>query len=346
MRITSGITDSGWHSLSDSGSYEWWYVDALSTDGQTAVVIILFDGMPFSPDYLTAHERGMNPRSLDHASVFSAVYRNGRQICYALNLYGPESFSASSSSLDVTVGKSSLCLDTASGAIHAKVDVPLLFGGANLTGDLMFVGPVCDWTSSESDSQFSTDHSWNPIAPDCTTSGHLEIRAASGDVADTIKLAGRGYVDHNYGKRPVTEGITRWHWGRVHVDDEAFVYYHSEFSDGESTSTLASLAANRNVEVAKGIAFTADDWRRRILCPRFPATMSASGLTQQGRLRINGRLNKVLDWGPFYMRFLTEFDISVAGTTRTAVGISEYLDPAGLRKRWLRPLIKTRIRRY
>jgi hypothetical protein len=53
----------------------------------------------------------------------------------------------------------------------------------------------------------------------------------------------------------------------------------------------------------------------------------------------------ILDWGPFYMRFLTQFVITFEdGLREEALGISEYLDPAGLRKRYLRPLVKLRLR--
>ena len=44
------------------------------------------------------------------------------------------------------------------------------------------------------------------------------------------------------------------------------------------------------------------------------------------------------------MRFLTDFECDVGGTVLRGSGISEYLDPRGLRARVLRPLIKTRIR--
>ena len=44
------------------------------------------------------------------------------------------------------------------------------------------------------------------------------------------------------------------------------------------------------------------------------------------------------------MRFLTDFECEVGGEVRSGSGISEFLDPRGLRARVLRPLIKTRIR--
>src|SRR5579862_5842266 len=40
------------------GGYRWHYVDGLSDDGESAVVVIAMLGNPFSPRYARARERG------------------------------------------------------------------------------------------------------------------------------------------------------------------------------------------------------------------------------------------------------------------------------------------------
>jgi hypothetical protein len=63
-----------------SGGYAWWYVDALSDDGQHGAVIIGFVGSVFSPYYAWARRpRAQHaPRALDHCAINVALYGPGR----------------------------------------------------------------------------------------------------------------------------------------------------------------------------------------------------------------------------------------------------------------------------
>jgi carotenoid 1,2-hydratase len=334
VRIVSGLRDAGWHDLRESGAYEWWYVDAIGEDGRTAVVFIYFAGLPFSPDYLTDHERGRRPEALDHVAMFAAVYRDGKQHCYALNRYDRRAFAASRSALEVRVGPNTLHGED--GAVVATVDLPLLFGGTRLKGRLCFAPSTDPAALSIGKGAVASDHTWNPLAPACQVSGHLELHGAT---RGAEAFEGRGYVDHNYGSRPLTEGIRRWHWGRAHFDDVAAVFYHTEVEHGGGETVLA-LVEPGGARALDDAAFVAEAWRRRPLCPRFPTHLVVDAGT-----RLECRVRHILDWGPFYMRFLSDMRLARDGDVREAVGIAEYLDPRGLRARWLRPLVKTRIRR-
>lgn len=335
--IITGAADAGWHDLQESGAYEWWYLDALSTDGRTAIVLIWFVGLPFSPDYLTDHERGKRPPALDHVALFAAVYRGGRQICYALNRYPRDAFEASRDRLAVRVGPN--VVEARDGSVVARFDVPLLLGGSRLVGELDVRPRTSALPIDFGPGAGAADHVWNPLAPDCGVRGSFAIEGARG--ADRGgAFHGRGYLDHNYGRRPLTEGITRWHWGRAHFDETTVVYYHTEPAAGPAETLLATVDGAGASRVVPEARFEASAWRRRILCPRFPTSVRTAGED----VAFEGTVRSIVDWGPFYMRFLGDATATIAGRTLHGTAISEYFDPRGLRARALRPLVKTRIR--
>ena len=63
-------------SQSPPNGYAWWYVDALSDDGEHGITIIAFIGSVFSPYYAFARRKGpADP--LNHCAINVAVYRKG-----------------------------------------------------------------------------------------------------------------------------------------------------------------------------------------------------------------------------------------------------------------------------
>ena len=348
MRIVSGPGAAGWRRLAEPGSYECWYFDAMSEDGATAIVLMWFAALPFCPDYLTAYERGQRPKPLDHVALFAAIYHNGKQVCYALNRYDASAFAATTERLEVAIGPNRLVSrgDPNALVIDMHLELPVLAGGERLAGDLNFSPTVDPHALDFGHGDASSDHVWNPVAPDCTVTGSLELYGSKRDRRWQEPFRGRGYHDHNYGSRPLTEGIRHWHRGRAHLEDATLVYYHMEPMVGSPMSLLAALEPGRQALVTEGADFLTSAWRRRILCPRFPGAIKAGAGDGSSRIAIAGRVRSIIDWGPFYMRFLMDFSARV-GPDRTlvGVGISEYFDSRGLRNSLYRPLIKTRIHR-
>ena len=76
------------------GAQEWWYFDAICDDGEHALVIVWYAGLPFDPDYGVGDppppERPRpipRPDPLDHAAIGLSLYRAGKTVAYALNRY-------------------------------------------------------------------------------------------------------------------------------------------------------------------------------------------------------------------------------------------------------------------
>ena len=57
-----------------ANGYAWWYIDALSDDGQSGITIIAFIGSVFSPYYAFARRKGVAD-PLNHCAVNVAIYR-------------------------------------------------------------------------------------------------------------------------------------------------------------------------------------------------------------------------------------------------------------------------------
>ncbi len=52
MKLLSDITRDVQHPKTTPGSYEWWYFDGISEEGDYQLVIIFYDGCPFSTRYI------------------------------------------------------------------------------------------------------------------------------------------------------------------------------------------------------------------------------------------------------------------------------------------------------
>ena len=131
----------------------------------------------------------------------------------------------------------------------------------------------------------------------------------------TRTFAGTGYHDHNVGERSLQRQFRHWRWGRAHFRDETFVFYEA---DGVSPfeQPIRDQQHARNVYMLRyAEKFTAGDF-----------------LVNQKR---------IVDNGPFYLRFLSEFT-NPAGETVT--GFSEVLRPAALDWKWFWPLLDSRVR--
>jgi hypothetical protein len=139
--------------------------------------------------------------------------------------------------------------------------------------------------------------------------------------------------------------MARCSWGRAHFADAGIVFSANESANGTVEAIDAPIAPGAPTFRDSSARVAASAWRRRPLCPRYPRALALSARDADRSIEMTVRVERVLDWGPFYMRFLSRYEGALDGVRVDTLGISEYLDPRGLRRRYLRPLIKTRIQR-
>lgn len=181
-----------------ANGYRWWYLDAVSDDGQHAITIITFIGSVFSPYYKWARARAPTPAQ-NHCAVNIAIYgRSGKRWAMTERDAGsldcrPDSIRVGQSSLHWRGDRLTFELDEVSVPIPSRIR-----------------GHIHLYPESHNDLQFMLDkrdmHHWQPIFP----RGRVEIRLGKPD----LKWCGNAYFDSNHGHAPLEDDFVSWNWSR------------------------------------------------------------------------------------------------------------------------------------
>ncbi len=194
------------------GGYAWWYLDALSDDGQTGLTIIGFIGSVFSPYYAWARRRaapkGADP--LEYCALNVALYRP-RSKRWTLTERARAAVSRSESTL--AIGPSSMSWDGSALEIAIdEVTVPL---PSRVRGTVRvhprFLGDRVVLLDAQG------IHRWRAIAPLARVEAHFTHPA--------MNFCGEGYLDTNSGEAPLEDSFTSWNWSRAGLKGGTVVFY-------------------------------------------------------------------------------------------------------------------------
>ncbi len=142
------------------------------------------------------------------------------------------------------------------------------------------------------------DHLWRPIAP----SAGVSVKMSAPD----LSWEGTGYLDMNWGMRPLENTFAHWDWMRVDLGEgRSAVFYDTEELAGggrqlallcESDGSAAPMAAPARHRLPRTF------WR----------------VARQGWSDGKGpTVRRTLEDTPFYVR--TELDVDILGARRTAI---------------------------
>ncbi|MEL6754086.1 MAG: hypothetical protein AAFO57_08680 [Pseudomonadota bacterium] len=295
------------------GGYAWWYLDALSEDGQNGLTMIAFIGSVFSPYY--AWSGRDDP--LDHCAINVALYspRAGR---WAMTERGrrqvqatPERFQVHNSALSFDGTR--LTID-----VHercAPIPYPLR-GRITVDFDSMVV------------EAFALDdaraHRWAPINPNAAVSVEFTHPGLS--------WRGRGYLDSNQGSEPLEEGFRLWDWSRYDLGDgETAILYNTQPRAGQERNLALRFKPDGSHEAFEPppLARLSDTQVWRI--PR-PTRADRAG---------EARHLRTFEDTPFYARSLIEAPL--LGAART--GIYESFAGDRLRRQIVKMLLPFRMPR-
>ena len=320
------------------GSYEWWYFDAVSADGKMALVIIFYEGIPFSPRYADALKNGEAEagRPEYHPAVSISVYREGRPVYYSLVEYGKANYEYQENPLSVVIGRHRFERVIDNGEVSYRVTLrEELASGDSIDADLLFLSTETRaGLLSEGEGE---DHLWNLAQPTAEVKGEIRI---SGFDSHEIKFDGNGYHDHNYGAEPMKAAFRDWYWGRVHFPEAALVYYVMNGHHEQQYRAWLISRDNRQI-VTEFDAITLED--RQLT--GFGLSIARRLTFASGDVKAEVFQSNPVDSGPFYVRFLSDGVLHVPEWgLQKQTGITEYIYPSRIDWKLFRPLIRMRYR--
>jgi carotenoid 1,2-hydratase len=305
-----------------NGGYAWWYIDALSADGQHGLTLIAFIGSVFSPYYAWARRRaaGSGPAAsgadpLNHCALNVALYgrrtarwsmterRKAEVHCEASNLtLGP-------STLEWSADGMSICVD--------EVCAPL---PRRIRGTI-HVKPTALGTRS-----FRLDaagrHHWTPFAP----RAHIEVTLKE----PALSWTGIAYLDSNTGCEPLEDAFRYWTWSRAALLDETVVLYDVEERKAPARAMALRFDAHAQVTALPPPPLV-----------RLPVTRWRVHRETRADTGHGVRLVETLEDAPFYSRSLLATHL--AGSPGPAV--HESLDLDRFSSRWVQCLLPFRMPR-
>ena len=363
--FSSSVAADVWHPKKDASAYEWWYFDALSDDAGEAIVIIFLDNFVFSPRYnrqglknpeippaekLTQRIRSafFNPKSkiLNPQSKFPAVafvyYRDGKPFYRAINEFAEKDFAASLEKPECKIGDCSFTYETESYGSGYLISINAkLSRERRLKADFEWLSVESDYAPEKS-SPPETAHCWNLVAPRSDVSGKITVFDKSGVSIDARSFRGTGYHDHNLDNRWLPDTVREWHWGRVHFADATAVFYR--YCETDSDTPTTKLLVVRNGELHEcATEYEETVFERDKFGIKYPTQMRFASKDDSFLIV---KHKKVIDSSFFYLRFMSEMTLILPdGKPRRNVGITEYLAPKALKRRYLNFLINMRIGR-
>ena len=194
------------------GGYLWWYVDALSDDGEHGLSIIAFVGSVFSPYYALARRlQGGVADPENFCALNVALYGKGGKR-WTMTERGRQHIHRSAH--HYKIGPSSLHWNGQDLVIDIdEINVPW----PKRVRGRVTVRPegLCQFvTALDNEGR----HRWGPIAP-CS---RVQVEMDN----PRLNWRGHGYLDSNEGDGPVEKGFWDWDWARAEManGDTSVVY--------------------------------------------------------------------------------------------------------------------------
>jgi len=183
-------------------AYLWWYIDALSDDGQHGIVLIAFVGSVFSPYYAWARRGGASINPENHCSLNVAIYSKGKNR-WAMTERGEKQVSRSST--EFVIGPSNLRWD--GNKLIVQIQERAVPFGQKVSGTVELYPNTLFNFSTPLDA--AGKHRWGPLAPSARVKVHLN--------SPDLRWEGNAYLDSNEGDEPISKSFHEWDWSRAEM---------------------------------------------------------------------------------------------------------------------------------
>ncbi|MEI8185891.1 MAG: carotenoid 1,2-hydratase [Chlorobiaceae bacterium] len=351
MNITTELDQEVWHDLQEAGAYEWWYFDAEDKSSGFSFVIIWFSGFPFSPYYTSHYEKWKNqitgeaPLPSNYSGFSFQLYENDREIVNFIKEGRNGLFESSRSDIGVRFEKNSFSYDVLRDEYSLDVDFSFPARQQAIKATLLFTSCrriVYEKKDGNNAGQVPL-HQWLLSVPKAEVEGGIEITEQQSGAVRRITVCATGYHDHNVGAMPMQEYLSRWYWGRAFSEYFDLIYYVTFFKKNEfQPLVLLVLHDNTNdkVTVLDKVHFRESSFSRGLFSPLHSRNLEL----QSENICVKVHHHKVLDAGPFYLRFASGISLQVDGKELEGItGISEFLNPERLQSRFMRVFTRSRI---
>lgn len=349
-------SDDAHHALRTPGGYEWWCFDALDAAGN-GVVMVVFEGLPFHPNYLSVLARTRRkarnafavPRpdvlASYYPATYFAAYQGRRRVAQFLNLYPPGTFEGSRESPELRCGPNRITLrrDGSFGLVargypfelhgatpRARVDQVL---SATLTFAPTFRGTqhVRLFRPRGPDGE---SHHWVLAAPHGRMTGRVQhIASSDGEALMDMHVDALGYHDHVYGQGPLGAGVRRVAWGYTVGDRWSAAWQWTSVSRGVRAESLVLFEKDGKPVVIDAPTHRIDQYRSTRWFTRYPRRITMHGSDAKGN-SVEMLLNHqdLLEASPFHTRLDAAVSITIPGRRQyTGAGVTNLMQFRRLR---------------
>ncbi|MEI8032794.1 MAG: carotenoid 1,2-hydratase [Chlorobiaceae bacterium] len=354
MNITTELIQEVWHDMRDPGAYEWWYFDAEDPSSGLSFVLIWFSGFPFSPYYTDHYERwrsnGANtdssaPLPSDYSSFSFQLYENGIETINFIKEGRNGLFESSRSQIGVRFEKNSFTHDALRDEYRLEVDFTFPARQKEVKAEIVFASKRrISFEKKDGNNCGEVPlHQWLLSVPKADVTGKIRIRDTRSGELQQIPVKATGYHDHNLGMRPMQEYVSRWYWGRAFSGPFDLIYYVIFFRNNRYKPLTLLLLHDNTTDshrVLDSVSFSEKSYSRGLFAPLHSREL---GLHAED-VSLCIRHDRVLDSGPFYLRFSSAISLNVDNRTFDGIrGISEFLNPNRLQSAFLRLFTRSRV---
>lgn len=307
LNFAAPVTDNG---------YLWWYIDAISDDGQQAITMIIFVGSVFSPYYARARRRGAQGAE-NHCAFNTILYGPSGKKRWSMTERSAAQLQRSQNSYQLGPSR----IDWDGESFLAQVNERCTPFAQRMQGKIRITPSTLTSHSLQLDHRGR--HHWNPIAP----IARVEVDMPSLNT----RWSGDGYLDSNYGSEPLADGFSGWDWTRARLGNgDCAVRYEARYPGIEPHRLALRFTHDGSIssELSQPSAALPPTriWRVK---RRMPGAEAQPKTLQ------------TLEDTPFYARSLLETTFA----NEPGIGIHESLSMQRFEKRWVQTLLPFRMPR-
>lgn len=317
------------------GGFAWWYMDLLTDEGDGMVLIWSF-GLPFLPGYQDAARRGAADGAGARPSLYLATYRGGKEQFYLFQEHAEADGGWDPDRHVFRFGNSRITSLQRDGRRYVWADLDCALPGTDqrLRGEVWLDG-VARRDEEVAEATDLNAHDWSPLTGPAR--GGAELRVG----AKTIRVEGRAYHDRNGSAVHLDgHGIEHWVWGRVAAAGSELIYYVLYPTQGTPTVLAMEVLEDGRTRHLRDVSVELHGARlARYGMPYW----SHVRLLRSGRPWLIVRHRRLVDDGPFYLRFFTEAELGYRAGGRPQPGSGELLRPGRVDLPVWRPLVRMKV---